>query len=135
MLENTFRKLKRMVGIKEKFQWKDGIAFDLKKDLDNKDFYDLAIFHNGVQVGEAGLQYQKANGSFYITNVDIYKEYRGKWFGSQLVEGINSFLDYMQRNGSLTNTIYESKKRNLYDDHGWKSTSGNPDKRMYNAKK
>lgn len=131
------------------FIWKDGVSFSLSE---QKGRYTLKVFNevNGVsvQAGEAELNtiYDgEVFRSFYIESFKCSIENEGN--AANLIECVNSFLDYQNKSGSLSNYIglmregpvsggqnlLDNQKNNLYANHGWEKARASRD--MYRQPK
>lgn len=125
------------------FIWKDGVSFSLSIE---HDCYFLTVFNEveGVSVmsGQAVLRPRyKGNElkSFYVVSFRSTLENEGN--AANLLECINSFLDYQNKSGHLSNDIgsmrkspvnsgqnlLDKNKRGLYRNHGWEGNVKNND--------
>lgn len=122
------------------FIWKDGVSFSLSE---QGRCFILKVFNEvddiSVQVGQAELNPMydgNALKSFYIESFKSSMENEGN--AANLIECVNSFLDYQNKSGSLSNYIglmregpissgqnlLDNKKRDLYANHGWEKCRG-----------
>jgi len=76
---------------------------------------------DGVRVGFARLEYKNNPRPFYYVHVVlVYKNYRGKGFGKDVLQRINDILDQKRASGILVTTIDEdSPAYKMYEKHGW----------------
>ena len=81
----------------------------------------IYIYIYGLRVGKATLTEITGSDEIMVSDVKINFFFRGKRLASDLIEKINSLLDESKKKGSLVNVIKNSKKRNLYQEHGWYS--------------
>jgi GNAT superfamily N-acetyltransferase len=98
MLDTAVRIYRSLIG--KKFVWKDGVAFAIGKTM-HPDELKFVIFHEGKAVGHAILTFNDKTA--HVAEFFIHRDHQGQKFGSNLIEGINAFLDHYNLSGELVN--------------------------------
>lgn len=97
----------------------------------------LSIF-NGEEVGSARLTKLEKSKKYLLSLLKVKMEYRGKGYGSKLIEEVNRFLVKNNTTGILLNATFGAINNEhtipFYARHGWKETDKNYGRWEYNVK-
>ena len=86
----------------------------------------IDLYVAGENIGHADLEYSSNPFPFYYFSlVFIDKKARGKHYGKNILEEVNSFLDARGRPGILFNAIdADDPGRTMYEKSGWRQIEG-----------
>ena len=112
----------------ETFEWKEGVSFSIEKSksrsvVEKYTKIEITIFYQNQEAGIAEIFIEPGKKLAEIEWIKISDDFTDLKLGSNLVEGINAYLDAYQFEGVLENIINDVNKRGLYKRHGWEDFS------------
>jgi predicted GNAT family N-acyltransferase len=97
--------------------WQQGVSF-AKTTPNKRGYFRILIFKNGVRVGFARLC-RPTQESIHVSRLKIYWLNRGKGLGTQLIRGVNYYINSQAKSGTLYNMSFTGRMTKIYENNGW----------------